>query len=193
LRLAKRLAIAGVLVLGMSGPVVAGFEEGAAAYKRGDYKTAYEELLPLAQAGDADAQEMLGFLYRKGLGVPKDDAEAVKWYRRAAEQGNVHAQLSLGVAYAEGDGLPQDYAEAAKWFRKAAAQGLARAQFNLGLMYAKNQGVPEDYILAHMWLNIAAVQGYREAAKFRNLVAKILTPANVAKAQKMAREWKPKK
>jgi uncharacterized protein len=73
---------------------------------------------------------------RQGQGVPEDDAEAVKWYRMAAEQGLANAQLNLGVMYDYGQGVPEDDAEAVKWYRMAAEQGLANAQFNLGYMYA---------------------------------------------------------
>ena len=70
-------------------------------------------------------------------GVPQDYAEAVKWYRLAAEQGDAVAQYNLGVMYDNGQGVPQDYAEAVKWYRLAAEQGYAHAQRNLGVMYDK--------------------------------------------------------
>jgi TPR repeat protein len=84
-----------------------------------------------AEAGDADAQLNLGWMYEKGKGVPEDDAEAVKWYRKAAEQGNAKAQYNLAVMYYDGRGVPQDYAEAVKWCRMAAEQGYAYAQVAL--------------------------------------------------------------
>ena len=59
-------------------------------------------------------------MYAKGQGVPQDYAEALKWYRLAAEQGNANAQDNLGVMYANGHGVPQDDAEAVKWYRLAA-------------------------------------------------------------------------
>ena len=80
----------------------------------------FEELLRLAEQGDAKAQYNLGVMYRKGHGVPQNDAEAVKWYRKSAEQGDAHAQFNLGFMYNNGKGVPQNDAEAAKWYRKAA-------------------------------------------------------------------------
>ena len=74
----------------------------------------------------------------------RDDAEAVRWYRLAAEQGDASAQLDLGVMYATGEGVPQDAAEAVRWFRLAAEQGDASAQFNLGVRYDTGEGVPQD-------------------------------------------------
>ena len=62
-------------------------------------------------------------MYADGLGLPKDEAEAVKWYRMAAEQGQANAQDNLGFAYAKGLGVPKDEAKAVKWCRMAAEQG----------------------------------------------------------------------
>ena len=94
--------------------------------------------------------------------------------------------------------MPKD--DAAAWYRKAAEQGDANAQFNLGLMYAKGQGVPQDYAAAHKWLNLAAsrfpaseVELRNNAVKARKAIAKRMTPAQIAEAQRLAREWKPKK
>ena len=70
----------------------------------------------------------MGFAYSYGQGVPKDEVEAVKWFRKAAEQGDARAQFHLGFAYSNGQGVTKDDAEAIKWFRKAAEQGDAEAQ-----------------------------------------------------------------
>ncbi|MDX1487963.1 MAG: tetratricopeptide repeat protein, partial [Acidiferrobacterales bacterium] len=112
-----------IFILWLSSPAGASFDEGLAAYNRGDYTTAVREWRPLAAQGDADAQNKLGFMYYFGQGVPQDYAEALNWYRRAAEQGFAYAQFSLGFMYAKGQGVPKDYAEAVKWSRKAAEQG----------------------------------------------------------------------
>src|SRR5512137_2931812 len=92
------------------------------------------ELRAKAEKADAESQCNLGFIYAKGEGVPKDAAEAVKWFRKAAEQELASAQYNLGLMYAKGEGVPKDAAEAVKWFRGAAEQGLASAQYNLGLI-----------------------------------------------------------
>jgi TPR repeat protein len=92
----ERLAIA-LLSLGMlCSPAWAGFDEGWAAYVVGNYVTAFKEWQPLAKQGHASAQAQLGFMYAYGKGVRQDAAEAVKWYRKAAEQGDPHAQFILG-------------------------------------------------------------------------------------------------
>lgn len=84
--------------------------------------------------------------YQKG-----DYAQAVIWFRKAAEQGNALAQGNLGAMYANGQGVAQDYAQAAACYRKAAEQGNADAQFTIGAMYGKGQGVPQDYSQAVIW------------------------------------------
>ena len=139
--LALIAALCAGFTLGLTAPAWAGFDEGVAAYNRGDFATAIREWRPLAEQGNAKAQYNLGLMYHYGQGVPQDDAEAVKWYRRAAERGVAQAQYTLGVMYSKGRAVPQDYAEAIKWFRKAAEQGYAKAQYNLGVMYGKGLGV----------------------------------------------------
>jgi len=121
-----------------------------------------------------------------------DYATALKEWKLLAEQGHASAQYNLGVMYANGQGVPQDYAEAMKWYRKAAEQGNAGAQNNLGVMYANGQGVPQDYIQAHMWWNLSAAQGNKVAVQNRDLIASKMSPEQVAQAQRLAREWKPK-
>ena len=74
--------------------------------------------------------------------LPQDAAEAVAWFRKAAEQGFAEAQNNLGWMYSQGKGLAKDEAEAVRWYRKAAEQGLARAQHNLGVMYREGPSRP---------------------------------------------------
>ena len=144
-------------------PVFAGFDEGTAAYERGDYNVAYKEFKTLAEKGFAEAQNNLGSMYADGLGVKKDLAEAVKWYRKAAEQGNAVAQKNLAYMYFNGLGLPKDVTEATQWYRKAAEQGNAFAQNNLGAIYADGSGVAKDPAEAEKWFHKAAQQGLPEA------------------------------
>ncbi len=91
--------------------------------------------------------------------VDHNDAEAVEWYRKAAEQNYAPAQTNLGLMYDRGEGVSKDYVEAVKWYRKAAEQGDAKAQFDLGLMYSEGEGVPKDYAEAVKWYRKAAEQG----------------------------------
>lgn len=107
------------------------FEKGASAYKRGDYETALAVFRPLAENGDARAQSILALMYSYGEGVPVDDREAARWYRRAAEQNSNVAQFNLGMLYLEGRGVGQDTDEAIVWLTKAADGGHFRARREL--------------------------------------------------------------
>ena len=118
-----------------------------------------------------------------------DYATALAGFQNYAEQGNATAQLNLGVMYANGEGVPKDDAEAVRWFRLAAEQGYAAAQLNLGVMYDNGRGVPEDDVTAYAWLNIAAEQGQSSANEGKEHVAKLMTQSQVAKAQKLSREY----
>jgi hypothetical protein len=131
--------------------------------------------------------------------VKQDDYQAANWFRRAAEQGEPAAQLHLGNMYAEGQGVPQDSREAAVWYRRSADQGFAQAQYNLGLWYANGEGGEQNNIAAHMWFNLAAARfpstdtrNRDLAVRNRDVIAGRMTAAQLAEAQKLAREWQPK-
>jgi TPR repeat protein len=139
------------------------FDKAVKAYERGDYATALRLLRPMASAGNPDAQN------------------------------------NLGLMYATGRGVEQDYTAAAKWYRLAAEKGVASAQNNLGTMYAGGQGMQPDYVQAYLWFTLAAssfpasqLEVRNKVAKNRDAVAAEMTPAEIAEAQKLAREWKPK-
>jgi TPR repeat protein len=191
----KRIAagfVALALPLGFAAPVAAGpLEDSLAAYQRGDYATALRLIGPLADRGDPNAQYRLGVLYDQGHGVLQDSTAAMRWYRKAADQGNTDAQFTIGIMYAKGEGVPQDFAAAVAWYRKAAEQGYASAQNNLGTMYTQGEGVPQDFVFAHMWFNLAAAAGNQDALQNRDGVARRMTSAQIAEAQKLARGWKP--
>ena len=131
-------------------------------------------------------------MYAVGLGVAQDDAEALKWYRKAAEQGIVAAQYDLGVMYGNGQGVAQDDAEAVRWVRKAAEQGNVAAQYDLGVMYGNGKGVAQNYVLANVWFILAAAQGNENARENRDISEQRMTPADVSEAQQLAREWRQK-
>ena len=113
------LAVIGLLL--WIAPAQANYWEGHAAFKRGDYRTAHREFNRLAELGHAASQFNLGFLHHHGLAVPKNPAEAVRWYRASAEQGRVEAQFSLGTLYETGAGVPRDPVKAYRWYNLAAS------------------------------------------------------------------------
>jgi hypothetical protein len=128
-----------------------------------------------------------------------DHETALRLVRPLADQGNTTAQYNLGVMYEHGEGPLQDYAEAAKWYCKAAEQGHPTAQYNLGVMCAEGRGAPQDQVQAHKWFTLAVARFPASDTKKRNstiknrdITATKMTPAQIAEAERLAREWKPK-
>ena len=149
-----------------------------------------------ADQGVAEAQFDLGMCYANGEGVARSAAVAAEWYRKAAAQDLPEAEGELGNCYLEGNGAPTDIPEGLKWTRMAADQGFAPAQNTLGLCYSKGKGVAKDYVEAYKWFNLAVAKGGELADDVKiNLAAaeRFLTPEQVADAQRMAREFKPRK
>ena len=202
----KRFALVFVFLVGLAAPVWADFEDGKAAYQRGDYTTALREWRPLAEQGGAQAQLGLGVIYYNWKGVPKDNAEAKKWFRKAAEQDFAAAQYRLGQVYYN----ERDNAEAANWFRKAVSAGPWRG-LPSGRKAAEHAQVESlhylgtialwadnDAVMAYMWYTLAIARGSDGArgdlATLKGLAAagfKKLTPDDVAQAEKLARKWRP--
>ena len=117
----------------------------------------YDEIVDLAESGDAEAQIELAELYEEGEFCRKSDAKAAAWYLRAAEQGLAHAQIALGTLYVEGRGLPEDREKALHWFEKAALQGDAVARFNMGALFSE-EGEGRDFGEALKWYRMASFQ-----------------------------------
>jgi TPR repeat protein len=127
---------------------------GSASAMSSEYKKKAERLWALSvTSNDASAREELSRMF--------EDAEAVKWFRQAADQGDAVAQLWLGQMYAR---APKDSGESSTWFRKSAEQGNAMAQHQMGgLYYIGRGGVPKDYRESVKWTKKAAEQGFRPA------------------------------
>jgi uncharacterized protein len=193
----KTLLVGSIVALSLFGAASAEqLEDGDAARLRGDYATAMRIYRSWADEGSAPAQEMLGEMYMYGYGQPQDYAEAAKWLRKAADRGYAEAQLVLGTLYDIGEGVPEDPAQGAIWLSKAADQGNEHAQESLGAAYASGRGVPLDYVSAYMWFNLAAAHdkgAFHSAAWNRDELVRKMTPAQIAEAQKLAREWVRKK
>lgn len=151
----------------------ASFEAGKRALELDDYATAMRELRPLAEQGSAPAQLEVGFLYWFGQGVPRDQAEAEKWFVRAAmnlpewrkntELADPQAQLYVGLMLWLGKGVPKDYAGSRRLLVKAAEAGDREAQTSLANLYLGSDLFPRDDLAAANWMQRAAQQGYPEA------------------------------
>ena len=124
------------------------FRKGVIAYQNGDYENALRAWEPLAKQGYSQAQNNMGFIHEKGIGVPVNNESAVKWYTLAANQGNAFAQTNLGWMHERGKGVPANDKQALKWWRLAAEQGIARAQYNMGVMYRNRQDDPQNITTA---------------------------------------------
>jgi len=163
-----------------------------------DYAEAARWYRKGAEGGNVTAQSLLAGMYTEGRGVSKDDAETVKWLLKAAEQGSATAQRLMAFRYMEGRGVPRDEERSAEWFFRAAGHGDAEAQFNLGQIHAEGRGVPRDPVQAYLWFSLAAgngadAQAGRLAVEARNKLAPRMTPAQIAQAKRLVREWKPEK
>ena len=133
----------------------ANLEEGKQAYENGDYQAATEQLLPLAEQGNAEAQYYLGM----SLGTippPPNAGKAITWFLKAAEQGHPGAQYQAGWHY----DLAKDYTQAQLWYHKAANQGYVAAYVQLGYLYDSGYGVPQDYAEGLKWYRKAADRGH---------------------------------
>lgn len=113
--------LASILVAGVATADV--MEQAYRAYSDGDYQRARELWLARAEQGDTAAQINLGALYERGLGVERDQAQALEWYRRAAESGDADAQYQVGLMHELGLGVESDIHEAEHWYQQAIDQG----------------------------------------------------------------------
>lgn len=188
----RKLTIAILFALGLHHSAMAGFAEGASAYNARNYALALKEISPLAKAGNADAQHLLGLMYYMGRGVARDYKQAFAWHYKAALQGKADAQYVIGAMYYTGNSVPQDQKLAVQWFRKAAEQGHPDAQHALGLMYRYHvAGMPQDVVIAYMLWNLAAANGHRNATEQRASIARQMTQEQIDEAQALSRNWKP--
>ena len=179
-----------ILGLGLAGPATAAeLDDAVAAAHRGEYAAALERLSPLAGKGDPRAQFDVGFMHAFGWGLPRNAAEAISWYSKAADQGLAVAQHFLGLAYVNGEGVRPDNAQAVRWFARAAAQGFAQSQFMLGQMTLNGRGVPKDPVQGYALVVMAGRGGVRSAA--RSVQALQLTEAQRALAEAIIEHWKP--
>ncbi len=167
---------------------VAYFEAGIAAYEANDLPLANKEFLAAANEGHADSQFNLAVMFEHGIGVGKDEKEAVDWYGKSAAQGNAAAQFNLGVLYENGRGTKVDFAKANEWYRKASVQGDALAIGNLGMLYVRGQGVKENKIAGVALLIVSSTEdpSPENHAKQNITATRGLTSEMVVKAQALS-------
>jgi TPR repeat protein len=186
-----RSALLSVLFTSLvSSIAVADFEKGIAAYEANDLPLAYKEFRASAEEGHAGSQFNVALMYEQGIGVAKDEKEAVVWYRKSALQGSAVAQFNLGVLYENGRGTKVDFAKANEWYRKASEQGDALAIGNLGMLYVRGQGVRENKVAGVALLLVSATRdsspsnnAKNNISSTRGLTAKMITAAQTLSAE----------
>ncbi len=163
---------------------------GKRAYEQKDYATAFKELRPLAEKGDAEAEAVLGKMYWRGQGVLKDSDQALKLFKASAVQGNAEAQFFLGSFYL----LPHnDISQGVKWLRLSAEQGNQDAQWLLGKAYLQgDKELPRDLVQAEMWLRLAAKGNLEFYQNALHAAEGQMNPGEIAKGKALADAWKPK-
>lgn len=129
-----------------------GYKAAKTDFARKDYQSALNSCRADAEQGEPHCQNIIGVMYRNGLGVAKDTNQALHWIRKAANQGEISAQHNLAGMYYQGEGLKKDSAKAFSWFLKAAEQGHGGAQYMAGLMYSRGDGTLRDEKQSVAWL-----------------------------------------
>lgn len=169
----------------------ANFQAGIKAYQANNLPLAYKEFLTAAKDGHADSQFNVALMYEQGIGVSKDEKEAVVWYGKSAAYGNAAAQFNLGVLYENGRGTKIDYVKANELYRKASAQGDPLAIGNLGMLYVRGQGVKENKVAGVALLLVSASldSSPQNHAKQNISATRDLTSEMTTDAQMLAQEF----
>ena len=121
-----------------------------------------------------------------------DYEKALKILVPLASKGHASSQYNLGVMHEWGNGVPKDYVKAMKWYRLSAEGSHKDAQNNLGAMYSKGEGAEQSFIDALKWFVISAENGSEAGRKNIDIVEKRMTPQQITRARKLAREWAKK-
>jgi len=150
------------------------YRQGQVAYFFGQYQRALRIWLPLAEAGFADAQASLGWMYQTGLGVDREYTVAIKWYIFAAMQGNAVAQNNLGVMFEKGILVGQDATQAIYWYRQSATQSYRFGQYNLANQLMRQAPVVNVNEIT-LLLRAAVDQGVKQAEQQLEKLALIQT------------------
>ena len=146
----------------------------------------FRQYMTDAEAGDSHARYLLGLMFHEGVGVEKDDLQALDMFTMAAGQGLTEAQYTLGLIYYQGTGIDRDENKAKQWLEKAAQRGEANAQYCLGLLYAESSE-HKDMAQAAAWWRKAAKQGHAQAQ--HNLAVLYLKGGGIDSDSETALNW----
>jgi TPR repeat protein len=182
------LLLIAVLSMFWTMPGIAGMPEAEAAYQRGDFNAAFNELKPLAEQGNAAAQALLGALYRDGKGVSQDYVQALGWLRKASSQGYDLANVTLESMYSSQQGITKQEV------RDLALHGDVAAQSAMAAILG-NTGNPRDLGEAYVWLKLVASNPNAgsltiSASMVVTLMERGLTPAQIAEGKELVERFK---
>ena len=141
------------------------YEQARDVYRAKDYNAAFQQLLPLARAGHAKAQQLVGYMCRKGWGVQQDFSRAYLWLSRAADQGLGSSITQLGMMFDEGEGVPQNYRRSHALYVEAAKKGNALAMAKAAEDYLGSWGTYKDALRALEWYTKACDAGRQSASE----------------------------
>lgn len=139
------------------------YDKAQTLQKANRHADAFEVFRTLATEGHAPSAFDYARALDQGDGVPRDEAEARIWYKKAADLGSPRAHYLAGLTYANGAGVEQDLEKAARSFTEAAERGHAEAQVRLGRAFINGEGVERDVLWGCRWYDRAAVQGNADA------------------------------
>lgn len=179
----------GVLKAGAPGPAAAQLRQGILELERpgGDPDKAADRILAAAEAGNADAQYLIGITDALRPPDARDPAAADRWLARAAVSGHRKAQTAFADRLA-GDG---DDALANVWYERAARRGDPEAAFRLALRQIAGVGGPRNEAAAYRWLNVAVAQGHPNAGRYQQALAGKLPARDRSRIEVQARSWRP--
>ena len=190
----KRLAFFVAMLLLPASMVLADFKGGVEAYRKGNYKAAFEEWELLAVSGHTKAQSNLGLLYLRGKGVAKDEEAALEWFEKAAAQGLVTAQFNLGILYTRIDGKLKSETKSTEWYTRAAESGHANARYHLAQRYENGRGTKRDFVEALRWAILASESAKgrlrNKTVEYRDRLLEKMPRAQIEKATQLAADTK---
>jgi len=168
---------------------------GQIDFDQGRFLKALNIWLPQAQAGDPEVQVLVGEMYRRGLGVPKDVIRAYDWHKKSADQGNINGMYHLAQYHLHGQGgVEKNPVRALKIYQKAADQLHWRAQYVVSHAYLTGDIYEKDLVKALKWLEISIASskgefGKRKIYYRRRSLSKQMTEAEIELGEKLAADW----
>ncbi len=180
-----------VALLGMPSAVNADLAKGKDALEMEDFTSAWQELLPVAEAGNTEAQILVGRMYNNGHGVNANLDKGAEYYKRAAADGNARAQALLAFLYTVGRGVKKDHGKALQWYLLAADSGDAYAQLDVARIYRSGTNVDRDYVQAYKWYFIVSKNDEICDCLLdgKDMVAAKMSGQEIQQAEKLAAEW----